>query len=131
MKNAMPVYLTRSVYIFLVARKFSFVYFMFRPIKLPQLNSLTSIDTFSCLDGRAVTLQTERGDRSKSLLWQWFKCWGFCFVVVVFFTFCPKHIINFVIKCCNSFSNVYSFGLLNIMPLCELLQGYQDTDLAS
>jgi len=28
---------------------------MFRPITLKQINSLTSINTFSCLDGREVT----------------------------------------------------------------------------
>jgi len=32
--------------------------FMFQPITLKQLNSLTLIDKFSCLGARAVTLQT-------------------------------------------------------------------------
>jgi len=80
--------------------------FTFRSIASKQLNSLSTIDTFSWLGGSVIT----------HLLWEQvvpgsipgsgegFNVWVFCFVVVVFLVFVQKHIIchkqlQFLLQC--------------------------------
>ena len=69
----------------------------FDPITLKQLNTLTSIDTFS-LSRWSRCSASDCGARCPvfdSLLWEGFYGVLFCFVVVVaFLFFWPKHIIN-------------------------------------
>jgi len=50
-------YITKNTFVEEV-RPLNLPLFIIRPITLKQLNSLTSIDTFSCLGDREVTLQT-------------------------------------------------------------------------
>jgi len=59
--------------------------FMFRPITLKQLNSLTSIDIFSLPDGREVIPHTAARDVPGSVLGSGngFLCLIFCFVVLL------------------------------------------------
>jgi len=67
--------------------------FTFRPIALKEFNSLTTIETLMQLtrwcSGNASALGA-RGPGFNPLLLQGFLCLIFCFVVVVFFLFCPK-----------------------------------------
>jgi len=69
--------------------------FTFRPIASKQLNSLTTLDTFSWLGGAVVThslwMQEVSGSISGS--GKGFYVWLFCFVVVVLLLFVPKLII--------------------------------------
>jgi len=65
--------------------------FMFRPT-LKQLNNLSAIDTFSCLGGPEVTLQTRVQEVSIHASGNTILCLLFCFLVVVFLLFCLQHI---------------------------------------
>jgi len=69
--------------------------FTFRPIASKQLNGLNTIDALSWLGGAVVTHPPleARGPGFNPRLRQGFLCLIFCFVVVVFLLFCPKHII--------------------------------------
>jgi len=79
--------------------------FMFRPITFEQLkNRWPRCKASDC---------AARGSGFNSRLWLRFLCLPFCFVVVVIWSFVQKHIIY--MKCCNSFCNVNSFHLLNIL----------------
>ena len=64
--------------------------FMFRPTILKQLNGLTAIDTFSCLDGLDVTHQTAERDYPGSIPGAG-KDFYVCFFVIVILLL--KHII--------------------------------------
>jgi len=106
---------------------------MFCPIGIisKQFNSLTAIDTFSCLSGPEVTHQM-RCKRSEfdSRLWQGNLCLLFCFVVVACLHSCPKHI--YCHEICNTMHNVNLFSILYILQnLQPIIRIYQDTDLAS
>ena len=74
--------------------------FMFWPIALKQLNSLTSIDTFSSLGGWEFTGSIPHSGRD-------FYVCIFSFVVVFL------HFVH--LKFCNSFCNVILFTMLNIL----------------
>jgi len=95
--------------------------FTFWPIASKQLNSLTTIDTFSLLDGAVVThplwVQEVPGSMpgSGKGLYVLFCC---CCV----FTFYPKS-TSFVTKFCNSFWNVNLFSILNILQdFCPIIK---------
>ena len=103
--------------------------FTFRPIASKQLNSLTTIDTTSWLAGAVVThsirVQEVPGSipGSGKAFYIWF------FVVVVVF-FCPKtHYLSqhFAIL----FAMLIYLVYLTYCKICDRLQGYKDTDLAS
>jgi len=80
------------------------------------LNSLTSIDMFSCPGGPGTPSDCGvRGPEFDSWLLQGFLCFRFCFDVVDFTFFVQKH--YFVMKFCNSFCNVDSFSMLNILQI--------------
>ena len=85
---------------------------MFRPITLKQLNSLTSIDVFICIDGADVTHPTAVREVPGSIPGP-----GriYCLLVVfVFYIFFVKNTL-FVMKYGNSFCNIYSFSILYIL----------------
>jgi len=97
--------------------------FIFLTITLKQLNPLTSIDTFSCLGGREVTLLA--GMRvvpcSMSGSVKDFMFLLFCFVVV----FLVLSKIIYYIKFHNSCYNVNSFKTINMlqnMCTCTLIK---------
>jgi len=75
-----------------VARILGFLFFFtFRPIASKQLNSLTTIDTFSRLGDRGnASKWGARGPVFDSWLWQGFLYLILCFVVVVFLHFLSK-----------------------------------------
>ena len=109
-----------------VVSKFGFIFLL--SITLEQFNTLTSIDTFSCLGGREVTLLTEMRvvPCSMSGSVKDFMGFLFCFVVVVVvvvFLVLSKIIIY--IKVQNSCYNVNSFKTINIlqnMCTCTLIK---------
>jgi len=88
--------------------------FTFRPIASKQLNSLTTIVTFSWLGGAQVThplwLRDVPGSipgSGKGFMFD------FCFDVVVFLLFCPNTHYLLLIQCnCNFFCNVNLFCIL-------------------
>jgi len=80
--------------------------FTFRPIASKQLNSLTTIDILSWLGGAVVTHPLWVQDVPGSIpgSGKGFYVRLFCFVVVVFLLFVPKHIIchkilRFLLQC--------------------------------
>jgi len=89
--------------------------FMFWPISLKQLNTLTSIDTFSCLNGLDVTHQTVMRE-FPDLIPGFGKDLYVCLFVLLLggFTFLSKiHYLSWFI--CIFFSNVNSFSILYIL----------------
>jgi len=95
--------------------------FAFWPIALKQLNSLTTIDTFSCLGGPVVTrptgVQKVPGlipDFGNDFLFNFLLC---CCV----FTFLSKthHLSRFF---CNFFCSVYSVSILTILQNVWLIK---------
>jgi len=107
--------------------------FMIRPIKVKQFNSLPFC---RYVPGGVYGVKRQRTrlwcamSRFNSRLLQGILGLLFCFAVVVFFSFVVQNII-FVINYFNSFCNVNSFSILNILPICDRLWGYEDTFLAS
>jgi len=82
--------------------------FMFRPIILKQLNSLTSFDTFIISVAKWVTLQT--GEESSSSTSGTGKDYFVCFVVLFV---CFKN--HYLQKIVQFIFNVYSFSIHNIL----------------
>jgi len=89
--------------------------FMFRPIASKQLNSLTTINTFSWLGGAVVThplwVQEVPGSIPGSS--KGFYVW-FLVLLLLCFYFLSKNTL-FVTKFCNSFYNVNLLSILNIL----------------
>jgi len=101
-----------------------------RPIASKQLNSSTSIVTFSWPSGAVVThplwLREVPGSipGSDKYLYVWF------FVLLCFYFFCPKkHYLSQNVAI--SFAMLIYIAYLTFWKMCDLLLGYKDTDLAS
>ena len=79
--------------------------FMFRTITLQQLNSLATIDTFSCFGGLEITHQTAMREVPDSIPGSdnGFYVWFVCFVVNVFLLFVQTHhfpcFLQFPLQC--------------------------------
>jgi len=88
--------------------------FTFRLIASKWLNSLTTIDTLTWLGGADVThpLWVRESPVSITGSGKCFYVWSFCFVVVVFFTFCPE--THYLSHTCATFCDVHLFNILNI-----------------
>ena len=86
--------------------------FTFRPIASKELNSLTTINTFSWLCGELVThplwVQEDPGSIPAKDFYDWF------FVLLLCFYFLSKTTL-FVTTFCNSFCNVNLFSIHNIL----------------
>jgi len=90
--------------------------FTFRPIASKQLNSLTTIVSFSWLGGAVVTHPLNRCKRSRVQFPVPARVFMFDLFVLLFlhFYFLFKNTL-FVTKFCNSLFNVYLFSMLNIL----------------
>jgi len=104
--------------------------FMFWPITLKQLNSLTSIDTFTCLFGCKVTHPTAV-HQVPGLISGPFKDLYVCLFVLLLFPF-----LYFVFKTlylsCNfaiSFAVLINLVFSTYCSMCDRFYGYQGTDL--
>ena len=102
--------------------------FTFQPIASKQLNSLTLIDTLSCLGGAVVThplwVQEAPGSIPGSG-----KGFLFFMLLLLCFYFLSQNTL-FVTKFCNSLSNVNLFCILNILQNVWPILGNKDTNLA-
>jgi len=85
--------ITEKVYLLkMCAPQIRLCLFTFRPIASKQLNSLTTIDSLSCLGGAVVTYPPlgVRGPGFNSRLWQGFLCLIYLYYCCCVFTFCSK-----------------------------------------
>ena len=102
----------------------------FRPIASKQLNSLTTIHTLSWLDAvvtHPLWVQEVPGSIPGFGKVFMFDCLFCCCCV---FTFCPKtH--NLSLKFAITFTTIIYLVYLLYSKICDRLQGYKDTDLAS
>ena len=86
--------------------------FTFWPIASKHLNSFTTIATLSWLTAQGSGNSSAFGARGfgfNSRFRQGFLCLYFCYVVVEFLLFAPKHII------CQTFCNVNLFSIPNLL----------------
>ena len=90
--------------------------FTFRPIASKQFNSLTTMDTLSCLGGAVVThpLWVQEVLGSIPISGKGFYV-SFFALLLLCFTFLSEKNTFFVTKVCNSFYNVNLFSILNIL----------------
>ena len=93
-----------------VCFKFNWLCFLFRPITLKLLNSLTSTDTFSWLGGVETSDCGARHPGLNSRLWQVLLC--LIFFICFYFFWLNNY---FVMIFCISFCNVNLFSILNIL----------------
>ena len=95
-----------------------FCLFVFQPITLKQLKSLTTIDMFSCLCGPEVTHQTAGAK------WPWFdsRLWrGFLCLLLIcccdLRSWAPKPLLD--MQFCSYLKNVITFSVHNIFHNCD------------